>query len=80
MALKSFRPTTPAQRQVVLINRSSLYSGKPVKQLTEGMSSSGGRNNRGRITSRRQGGGHKRAYRIVDFKRDKFDISATVVR
>lgn len=80
MALKSFRPTTPAQRQLVLINRSSLYSGKPVKQLTEGMSSSGGRNNRGRITSRRQGGGHKRAYRIVDFKRDKFDISATVVR
>lgn len=80
MALKTFNPTTPSQRQLVIVDRSSLYKGKPVKSLTEGLSSKGGRNNTGRITVRFQGGGHKRTYRLVDFKRRKFDVEATVQR
>lgn len=80
MALKNFRPITPSQRQLVLIDRSELYKGGPVKSLTEGLRKTGGRNNYGRITSRRIGGGHKRAYRIIDFKRQKFDMPATVER
>jgi large subunit ribosomal protein L2 len=64
----------------VLVDRSSLYKGKPVKGLTEGLTKSGGRNNYGRVTARFIGGGHKRSYRIVDFKRTKFDMSATVER
>jgi large subunit ribosomal protein L2 len=81
MALKSFKPVTPSLRQLVIVDRSELYKGKPVKSLTEGKSSSGGRNNNGRITVRFRGGGHKRTYRLVDFKRrDKMGISATVER
>src|SRR6201991_1129930 len=80
MALKTFNPTTPSQRQLVIVDRSSLYKGKPVKTLTEGLTSKGGRNNLGRITVRFQGGGHKRSYRLVDFKRRKFDVEATVER
>ena len=80
MALKTYNPTTPSQRQLVLVDRSSLYKGEPVKALTEGKISSGGRNNNGRITVRFRGGGHKQAYRIVDFKRRKFDVPATVER
>jgi len=80
MALKTFNPTTPSQRQLVIVDRSSLYKGKPVKTLTEGLSSKGGRNNLGRITVRFQGGGHKRSYRLVDFQRRKFDVEATVER
>jgi large subunit ribosomal protein L2 len=80
MALKSFKPTTPGQRQLVLVDRSALYEGKPVKRLTEGKSSSGGRNNNGRITVRFRGGGHKKALRLVDFKRQKFDKPAKVER
>ena len=80
MALKSYKPTTPGQRGLVLIDRSELYKGRPVKSLTEGLTKSGGRNNTGRITSRRRGGGAKRLYRIVDFKRNKFDVAATVER
>jgi large subunit ribosomal protein L2 len=80
MALKSFNPTTPGQRQLVIVDRSELHKGKPVKALTEGLTKSGGRNNHGRITARRMGGGHKRRYRIVDFKRRKFDVVATVER
>ena len=71
MALKTFKPITPSLRQLVIVDRSELYKGKPVKKLTEGQSSSGGRNNNGRITVRFRGGGHKQAYRIVDFKRRK---------
>ena len=71
MALKNFKPTTPSQRGLVLVDRSELWSGKPVKSLTTGLTGSGGRNNTGRITMRRRGGGHKRRYRIVDFKRRK---------
>ena len=80
MALKTFNPTTPGQRQLVLVDRSALYKGKPVKGLTEGLTKSGGRNNAGRMTARRRGGGHKRSYRLIDFKRQKFDIPATVER
>lgn len=80
MALKAYKPTTPGQRGLVLVSREGLWKGKPVKSLTEGLSKSGGRNNMGRITSRHIGGGAKRAYRIIDFKRRKFDIPATVER
>src|SRR5579871_668035 len=80
MALKSYNPVTPGQRQLVLIDRSGLHRGAPVKALTEGKTSSGGRNNSGSITSRYRGGGHKRAYRRVDFRRRKFDMPAKVER
>lgn len=81
MALKSFNPVTPGTRQLVLVDRSGLWKGKPVKSLTEGLTKSGGRNNTGRITSWQRGGGHKRRYRLVDFKRNaKFGVNATVER
>ena len=80
MALRNFNPTTPGRRNLVLVDRSDLWKGKPVKKLTEGLSKKGGRNNDGRITARRRGGGHKRRYRIVDFKRRKFDTPAKVTR
>ncbi|MBO1075950.1 50S ribosomal protein L2 [Roseomonas marmotae] len=80
MALKHFNPVTPSTRGTILIDRSELFKGKPVKQLTEGKSHSGGRNNHGRITVRFRGGGHKQSYRIVDFKRRKFNVPATVER
>ncbi len=80
MALKSFNPTTPSQRQLVIVDRSALHKGKPVKALTEGLTKSGGRNNLGRITARFIGGGHKRTYRLIDFKRRKFDVEGTVER
>jgi len=80
MALKTFKPTTPSQRQLVIVDRSELWKGEPVKSLTEGLRSQGGRNNTGRITMRHRGGGHKRRYRIVDFKRRRFDLPATVER
>ncbi len=71
MALKKFKPNTPGQRQLVIVDRSGLWKGKPVKTLTEGLSKSGGRNNHGRQTSFSRGGGHKRTYRIIDFKRTR---------
>ncbi|CEJ13269.1 50S ribosomal protein L2 [Phreatobacter sp. AB_2022a] len=80
MALKTFKPITPGLRQLVLVDRSALYKGKPVKTLTEGKSSTGGRNNLGRVTSRFRGGGHKKSYRLVDFKRRKADVAAVVER
>ncbi|MBI5121644.1 MAG: 50S ribosomal protein L2 [Rhodospirillales bacterium] len=80
MALKNFKPSTPAQRQLVLVDRSGLWKGKPEKTLTEGKTSSGGRNNHGRITVRFRGGGHKQSYRLIDFKRGKQDLPATVER
>jgi large subunit ribosomal protein L2 len=80
MALKKYKPTTPGQRQLVLVDRSALYKGAPVKTLTEGKSGTGGRNNNGRITTRFRGGGHKKSFRIVDFKRRKFDAPAKVER
>jgi large subunit ribosomal protein L2 len=80
MALKNFKPNTPSQRQLVIVDRSALWNGKPVKMLTEGLSQKGGRNNTGRVTARYQGGGHKRSYRIIDFKRRKLDAVGTVER
>ena len=80
MALKTFNPTSPGRRSLVLVDKSDLWKGKPEKSLTEGLRSKGGRNNKGRITARRRGGGHKRRYRVVDFKRLKYDVPATVQR
>ena len=80
MALKTFRPTTPSLRQLVLVDRGHLWKGAPIKMLTEGKTKSGGRNNYGRITTRHIGGGHKQAYRRVDFRRAKHDIPAKVER
>jgi large subunit ribosomal protein L2 len=80
MALKTFNPVTPGRRQLVLVDRSELHRGKPEKSLTEGKKRTGGRNNHGHITTRHIGGGHKQRYRMVDFKRRKFDVAATVER
>ena len=80
MALKQFKPVTPSLRGTVLINRSELWKGKPVKGLTVGKHSTGGRNNHGRTTSFFRGGGHKQSYRLVDFKRRKRDVPGTVER
>ncbi|AXE63159.1 50S ribosomal protein L2 [Hyphomonas sp. NPDC076900] len=80
MALKTFNPTSPGRRQLVLVDRTGLHKGKPVKALTEGISSKGGRNNQGRVTVRHQGGGVKRLYRKIDFKRNRWDIPAVVER
>ncbi len=80
MALKSYKAITPSLRQLVIVDRSGLWKGKPVKALTIGKSESGGRNNHGHITAHHRGGGHKRRLRLVDFKRRKFDVAATVER
>lgn len=80
MPLKTFKPNTPSTRQLVIVERSGLHKGNPVKSLTRGLTKKAGRNSDGRITARRRGGGHKRLYRLVDFKRRKFDVPATVER
>ena len=80
MALRTFKPTSAGLRHLVLVDKSHLWKGKPVKGLTEGLSKSGGRGNSGRINAFRVGGGHKKAYRRVDFKRRKFDVPAKVER
>ena len=80
MALKKFRPNTPGTRGLTLVDKKGLWTGKPLKSLTAGLSKKGGRNNTGRITMRRKGGGHKAKYRIIDFKRNKSDIAGTVER
>ena len=80
MALKTFNPTSAGRRHLVQVDRSQLWKGKPVKSLVEGLSKNGGRGNSGRITTRGQGGGHKKAYRLVDFRRTKHDVSAVVER
>lgn len=80
MALKQFKPNTPGQRGLVLVDKSDLYKGKPVKKLTEGLNKAGGRNNSGKITMWQRGGGHKRRYRIIDFKRNKTDLIGIVER
>ena len=79
MALKAYKPTSPARRGLILVDRSALHKGKPVKALTEGKTKTGGRNNKGHVTSRGIGGGHKQKYRLVDFKRRK-EGEATVER
>ena len=80
MALKTFNPTSPARRGLVLVDKSDLHKGKPEKSLVEGLTKSGGRSSNGRITVRFRGGGAKRLYRIIDFKRRKFDVVGTVDR
>ena len=80
MALNTYKPTSAGRRQLILVDKSELYKGKPEKSLTKGISKTGGRDNYGHVTSRRVGGGHKRSYRMIDFKRKKFDIEATVER
>jgi large subunit ribosomal protein L2 len=80
MALKTYKPITPSQRQLVRVDRSELWKGKPVKTLTQGLKKSGGRNNSGRITTRHIGGGHAKRYRLIDFKRRKFGMPAVVER
>ena len=80
MALKTFNPTSAGRRHLIQVDRSHLWKGKPIKALVEGQSNNGGRGNTGRITSRRKGGGHKTAYRLVDFKRTKRDVAAVVER
>ena len=80
MALKHYNPTSPARRGLILVDRSSLHKGGPVKALTEGKRKTGGRNNKGHVTSRGIAGGHKQRYRFIDFKRRKWDVEATVER
>src|ERR1700685_715019 len=80
MALRQFNPTSPARRGLVLVDRSELHKGKPEKSLIEGLNKSGGRGGGGRIAVRFRGGGAKRLYRKVDFKRRKWDVAATVER
>ena len=80
MALKHFNPTSPSRRQLVLVDKSELHKGRPEKSLVEGLTKSGGRGGGGRIAVRFRGGGAKRLYRMIDFKRRKFDVVATVQR
>ena len=80
MGLKTYNPTSPGRRQLITTDRSELWTGKPVKTLTEGLNKKGGRNNAGRTTAYHRGGGHKRSYRMVDFRRVRFDAVGTVER
>ena len=80
MALKHYNPTSPGRRGLILVDRSALHKGRPVKALTEGLRKSGGRNNMGHATARGIAGGHKQLYRIVDFKRRTWDAPAVVER
>ena len=80
MALKNYKPTSPARRGLVLVDKSGLWKGKPVKALTQGKTKTGGRNNKGHVTSRGKGGGHKQKYRFVDFKRRKWDVPGAIER
>ncbi len=80
MALKTFKPRTPSTRELIITDRSELHKGAPEKTLLEGKKKTGGRNNLGRVTMRHIGGGHKQKYRIIDWKRRKFDMDATVLR
>ena len=80
MALKQYNPTSPGRRQLVLVDKSELHKGRPEKSLVEGLTKSGGRGGGGRVAVRFRGGGAKRLYRKVDFKRRKFDVAGTVER
>ena len=80
MALKKTRPTTNSNRQLVQVDKSELWKGAPEKTLTEGKRRTGGRNNMGRLTGRNKGGGHKKRYRLIDWKRDKWDVEGTIER
>src|SRR3546814_14693369 len=80
MALKHYNPTSPSRRGLILIDRTGLHKGGPVKALTEGKRKTGGRNNKGHVTSRGIAGGHKQRYRFTDFKRRKWDVEGPVER
>ncbi|HUX78593.1 MAG TPA: 50S ribosomal protein L2 [Alphaproteobacteria bacterium] len=80
MSLKHYKPVTSSQRGLILVDRSELWKGAPIKSLTQGLRKTGGRNHDGRITTRHIGGGHKRRYRLIDFKRTKRDVPAIVER
>ena len=80
MSMLNSKPTSPGRRHQIRVNRSDLYKGDPYTPLVTGLSKSGGRNNSGRITVRHRGGGHKRLYRLIDFKRNKDGIPAKVER
>jgi large subunit ribosomal protein L2 len=80
MALKNYKAITPTLRQLITIDRSELWKGSPLKILTTKVKENAGRNNIGHITVRHKSGGHKKSFRIIDFKRDKFDIEAKVER
>jgi large subunit ribosomal protein L2 len=80
MALKQFNPTSPGRRELVLVDRSELHKGRPEKALVEGLTKSGGRGAGGRVAVRFRGGGAKKLYRIIDFKRRKFDVAGQVER
>jgi len=80
MALKAWKPTTNGTRGRIAIVHEELYNGRPERSLTKGLVKSGGRNNKGRVTSRHRGGGHKRLYRMIDFKRDNFGVPGRVKR
>ena len=80
MALKTYRPTSPGLRAMIRVDRSELWKGKPERALTEGLNQKSGRNSKGHKTAWHRGGGHKQRYRIIDFKRNKFDMVATVER
>ena len=80
MALRTYNPTSAGMRHLVKVDRSALFKGKPVKMLTVGLRKSGGRSNTGRLTIFTIGGGHKQAYRLIDFKRNKLDVPAVVER
>ena len=80
MGLKSYKPYTKSTRTTVLVDRKDIWKGSPFKSLTKGKTSTGGRNNVGRITSRHKGAGHKKRYRIVDFHRNKIDTTGKVER
>src|SRR5690554_5257065 len=79
MAVKNFKPTTPGRRFMTVSRFDEITKGKPEKSLLAPLKKFGGRNNTGRVTVRHRGGGHRRRYRIIDFKRDKFDVAARVV-
>ena len=80
MSLKTFKSYTKSTRGTVLVDKKNLWKGKPLKSLTVGSHSTGGRNNLGRITSRHRGAGHKQKYRQVDFYRKKDDMKAKIER
>src|SRR6201996_8010094 len=80
MALKTFNPTSPGRRGLVLVDKSDLHKGRPEKSLVEGLTKSGGRGGGGRVAVRFRGGGAKRLYRLVDFKRRKWNVPAPVER
>src|SRR3546814_9508212 len=80
MALKHYNPTSPSRRGLILIDRTGLHKGGPVKAINEGKSKTGGRKKKGQVTSRGIEGGHKKGYRCIDFKRRKWDVEGKVER